>query len=169
MPNAEKIGIYTLSKHDLRFHKLSKKDRSGKCDAFFTENETDFVIGVLFEIDENKLKNLDDVEGVGYGYARGKATVVNTAGDSVVAITYYAEKKYIDKKLRPFTWYKQHVLCGAVAAGLPDYYVAKITAVEAVDDDKDKGSKTRMDKAIAVHSDYDCCCFLNRLSKISQS
>ena len=43
-------GIFTLPGHTLRFHKVGK-DRSAKCDAFYTGNKADHVLGVLYEID----------------------------------------------------------------------------------------------------------------------
>jgi hypothetical protein len=55
-----------LPKHRLRFHKVSN-DGSGKCDAQATEDSNDYVIGVLFESDNEK-PALDRKEGLGIGY-----------------------------------------------------------------------------------------------------
>src|SRR5436189_283231 len=53
-PSALLSTVTPLSKHVLRFHKLSEGkagSRSGKCNAYFTGNEQDVVYGVVFDID----------------------------------------------------------------------------------------------------------------------
>ena len=42
------LGVATLPRHRLRFHKHSE-DTTGKCNAHFTGEDGDTVIGVLFE------------------------------------------------------------------------------------------------------------------------
>ena len=47
---------------------------------------------------------------------------------------YYATR--INNSLKPFHWYKDHVLIGARENGLPADYIAQIEAVESLDDPK---------------------------------
>jgi gamma-glutamylcyclotransferase len=54
LPGAERIGVFTLTGHTLKFHKGSNNDGSGKCDAMFTGNPKDSVVGELFEISESE-------------------------------------------------------------------------------------------------------------------
>jgi len=68
VPNAERIGMFTLVEHSLRFHKWSRKDKSAKCDALFTGNPEYFVIGALFWIPREEKHPLDRAEGLGFGY-----------------------------------------------------------------------------------------------------
>ena len=63
VPSAKAIGTYTLPSHDLRFHKRSDMDGSGKCDAFETGDAADFVMGRLFTIDAAEEGKLDGHEG----------------------------------------------------------------------------------------------------------
>lgn len=144
VPSAVVIGVYTLPEHQLKFHKRSDKDGSGKCDVFFTGDENDFVVGILFEIDGGEEKVLDKFEGLGKGYEKKNVTVANADGENETAFTYYADKKCIDESLRPLHWYKQHVLAGAIENGLPDDYVEKIESVADVFDADEKRAQTEM-------------------------
>ena len=137
VPSAKAIGTYTLPAHDLRFHKRSKKDGSGKCDVYQTDDKNDAVIGRLFTIDTAHECKLNKVEGLGDGYDRKEVDVTDENGNTETAFTYYANKSHIDDSLRPYTWYKKHVLAGAKGGGLPAAYIAKIEAVEA-DEDPDR-------------------------------
>ena len=146
VPSAERIGLYSLKGHDLRFHKISKKDGSGKCDAYFTDRSDDIVIGTLFEIDSEEKRALDLAEGLGYGYEGKEVILQSQTGDEIKAATYYATK--IDKSLKPYSWYLNHVLVGAKESELPTEYIEKIQAIESIQDsNKDRDAKER-----AIHS-----------------
>ena len=110
------IGVFRLDEHDLRFHKISTKDGSGKCDAFFTGKEDDFVLGVLYEIEEKDRVKLGMIEGLGYGYDEKSISVVSDDGLEVKALTYIATN--INAAKSPYTWYLKHVLEGAKSANL---------------------------------------------------
>jgi hypothetical protein len=130
-PSARRLGRCTLSGHTLRFHKIGS-DGSGKCDAFFTGDPGDSVIGVVFDIDPGEKCTLDAVEGLGRGYDEKTVQLIAANGEEVVASTYYAT--LIAGTLKPYSWYQNHVLVGAREAGLPEYYLRHLSAVEAVDD-----------------------------------
>ena len=146
VPSAKRIGLYFLKAHDLRFHKISKKDGSGKCDAYFTNKANDIVMGTLFEISPDEKVTLDKAEGLGYGYNEKEVVLKSEAGDEVKAITYYATK--IDKSFKPYSWYLNHVLIGAKESQLPIEYIDKIQSTESIEDkDKDRDARER-----AIHS-----------------
>lgn len=117
VPSAEALGCYALDEHDLRFHK-SSKDGSGKCDAYFTSDPKDVIYGVLFKINPAEKSALDRVEGLGHGYDVKEITVTAHDGTRVTATTYVATQ--IDMKLKPYSWYVNHVLVGAKEAVLPE-------------------------------------------------
>ena len=50
----------------------------------------------------------------------------------MTAFTYCAT--LVDPDLKPFDWYREHVLRGACEHGLPAAYVAAIAAVESIED-----------------------------------
>jgi len=131
VPSARARCVATLHGHELRFHKKSN-DGSGKCDAYETSNPGRVVIGVVFEMAETDKPELDSKEGLGYGYEQKEVLVSVPAGGTIRAVTYYATR--IDSELRPYHWYKHHVLTGAKENGLPDEYVEKINDIESLAD-----------------------------------
>ncbi|MBT4219123.1 MAG: gamma-glutamylcyclotransferase [Rhodospirillaceae bacterium] len=128
--NIQKIGVYRLDQHDLRFHKISK-DGSAKCDAYFTGRDEDYILGVLHEISENEKPILDKYEGLGKGYEK-KDVVVHTDDHSKTAFTYYAT--ITGSELLPYTWYLRHVLEGAREAGFSAEYISKLEDIQCIDD-----------------------------------
>jgi gamma-glutamylcyclotransferase len=136
--SAELLSTATLPEHRLKFHKPSKKDGSGKCDAAFSGNSEDRVLGALYLIQTSQLSELDNFEGRGYGYDR-KTVLVHTASDKFFSAETYVATKF-DSSLRPLDWYKEHVLRGARAIELPSSYIESIEAVVA---DIDTDTKRR--------------------------
>ena len=130
VPSAVPIGIFSLPKHKLIFHKVGK-DGTAKCNAYLTHDPSDMIIGRLYETDADEKSILDRVEGLGYGYDEKVIKVFNTK-TSFKATTYYATN--MDNTLKPFTWYKKHVLVGAYEANLPKAYINIIEAIPAVAD-----------------------------------
>jgi hypothetical protein len=120
----------TLPGHRLAFSKVGR-DGSGKC-CFAKTSAGDRVHGVLFGIEDRQLRALDRAEGLGRGYDRVRRPVLLDDGSRVEAVTYVAT--VLDPSLRPFSWYLQHVVYGAVDAGLPASYVAAIRGTETVGD-----------------------------------
>lgn len=143
-PSARRLGCYILSSHALCFHKAGS-DGSAKCDAFFTGDPRDSVVGVVFDIDPRHKGLLDAVEGLGHGYDEKTVQLIAGSGEEIVATTYCAT--LIASTLKPYTWYKNHVLIGAREAGLPAYYLRRLRAVESIEDpDTDRDQRER-----AVH------------------
>ena len=134
MPSALALGLASLAGHELRFHKRST-DKSGKCNAYATGDDDDTVIGVLFKFDPAERAALDKAEGAGKGYQPTMVTVVNAKGRRRKVLTYLATPDAIDDDLKPYTWYKNHVLIGAREHALPAEYVA--ACIEAVEADED--------------------------------
>lgn len=135
---AEKLGTAVLAGYRLEFTKPSEADGSAKCAIRATGNGSDLVYGVLYEIDEGHKPVLDSYEGLGYGYT---SETVSVEFDGVVsdAITYIAVNRTVS--LKPFGWYKEHVVRGAEENGMPAEYVESIRRIPAViDPDLDRAS-----------------------------
>ena len=131
--SAKPKGRGVLRCHRLEFHKVSK-DRSGKCDIPLA-TEADVVWGRLYHIDDADKERLDCNEGLGYGYNNKCVTVELDCGCTVSATTYYVEDlAKINPSLKPYTWYKKHVLVGAKEARLPPDYIKIIEEVKAKED-----------------------------------
>ncbi len=82
VPSAKFVAVAELFRHKLKFHKVSKKDGSGKCDAFETGNQRNTVIGVVFDIAESEKPALDQKEGLHYGYEEKAVVVTSAEGES---------------------------------------------------------------------------------------
>lgn len=130
LPGARLVGQARLPNHALRFHKLSHRDGTGKCDIVAEPGSC--VHGVLFEIGQSEKSALDAIEGVGAGYDATVREVVTAEGRRMRAHTYVATLTRDD--LRPLHWYRHHVLTGARDAGLPAEYIALIEAIDADED-----------------------------------
>ena len=135
--------IAALPAHRLRFHKTGR-DGSAKCDAEHTGNTADQVTGVVYEIADADKPALDRHEGLGSGYEDKHVEVVTDTG-TITAFTYFAT--HVDDSLKPFHWYKQHVLIGARENHLPADYIARIEAVDSMDDP----DAARQARELAIH------------------
>jgi hypothetical protein len=131
IPAAKFVTTAALHGHEMLFHKRGM-DGSAKCDAFETQCSHNVVRGVVFEFSESDKGILDRKEGLGKGYEVKTVELITSAGKSIVAFTYYAT--FIDRALRPYHWYKHHVLAGAMEYGLPGAYINTIHRIESIGD-----------------------------------
>lgn len=129
VPSASPIESGLLYGHKLIFHKISKDD-SGKCDTYETKNPLDCLEGVLYRIDPAHRRLLDKIEMSAYGYQVKDVTIETGSDKGVLAFTYYATK--IKKDLKPYHWYKHHVISGAEENDLSTEYIDKILSVESL-------------------------------------
>jgi len=144
-PSAKRCGSFKLLAHSLRFHKVGQ-DKSGKCDAFYTANQSDYILGALFEIDEADKRHLDKAEGLGFGYDEKQVTVLDSQNQIISAFLYIAT--HIDAELKPYSWYKNHVLIGALESNLTKEYIEQIKSVKSFEDlDKNRNALQR-----AIHN-----------------
>lgn len=87
---------------------------------------------MLFRFDPKEREKLDRAEGAGKGYEHATVTVINDKGHRRKVLTYLATQSHVDDRLKPYSWYKEHVLAGAEEHGLPAAYVAEfIQPIEA--------------------------------------
>lgn len=131
IPLATFVSIATLPGHSLIFHKIGQ-DNSAKCDAKETGHTADTVIGVVFEISDADKRCLDKFEGLGRGYHDKTVELIGEDGRELQATTYYATK--IDATLKPFHWYKNHVVKGAKENGISAKYIQAIINVQSMAD-----------------------------------
>lgn len=117
-PSATALGIGRISGHLLRFNKQSS-DGSGKCNIVMTGAKDDETYGVLYSIEKKDKALLDKSEG---GYDEESVSVI-TESETLTALTYIARTNRVNDLLRPYDWYKDYCLRGALEHGLPDQYV----------------------------------------------
>ncbi|SHI55542.1 AIG2-like family protein [Malonomonas rubra DSM 5091] len=145
IPSARPLGVVTLTGHRLTFDNASTKDGSGKCDALLTDDPADKVFAVLYRFDPLEKPVLDGYEGVGVEYRDAFVAVEAPNGDVIKALIYYGTNP--NPLLKPFHWYKEHVLRGALENALPDEYVSAIKSVAAVDD----ADEQRVQRELAIY------------------
>ena len=145
LKNVEPLGVFCLPQHRLAFHKASV-DGSAKCDAFFSSNLDDKMLGVVYEISDDDKETLDHIEGVGYGYDQKSVELIDELGNRLNAYLYYATETDSDRE--PYDWYHYHVLAGAHEARLPADYIEQILTFET----KADASQERFEREIAIYS-----------------
>ena len=137
--SAVRLDNASLYGHRLRFHKRGR-DGSAKCDAQQTGDPAHRVLGVVFEIAGAEKPDLDRYEGVGLGYVTQTVQLTLSNGDQLEAYTYIAT--LIDSALRPFAWYKEHVLRGALENHLDADYIQAIHHIAAdIDPDPEREAR----------------------------
>ena len=94
---------------------------------------TDVIWGAVYEIATAEKPQLDHAEGLGSGYV-DRTFGVESTGRLISATTYVASPDAIRPDLKPYTWYKDFVLAGAIEHDLPPEYVGAIRAVVSVQD-----------------------------------
>jgi len=127
VPSAKVVDVVQLAGWQLRFHKRSN-DGSGKCNIIHTDQPTDVVYGVVYEIDPEEKSALDSAEGLGFGYDESQLSI-----DGHESVFCYLATT-VDDVLDPYTWYREYVILGARYHGLPDAYLREIEIVEAIQD-----------------------------------
>jgi gamma-glutamylcyclotransferase len=132
-PGTNEIGRAWLVGYVLRFDKLSS-DGSGKCTIHETSDPHDIVHGVLFQIPSAQVSRLDRAEAEGIGYDRGPIRVEVLHSAPVRAETYVAKETAIDPDVKPYDWYLDIVIQGALSHNLPDSYVKMLRQVSAKPD-----------------------------------
>lgn len=131
VPSARLVGVFCIKGYDLRFH-MASDDDSAKCDAYHTENTEDCVWGVVFDMLTSQRPALDKAESLNVGYSAKLVDVINVKGGTLEALIYCAIP--IDDTVKPYSWYVNHVLMGALENKLPETYIDKIKKVEYVED-----------------------------------
>ncbi|MDH3974282.1 MAG: gamma-glutamylcyclotransferase [Deltaproteobacteria bacterium] len=144
VPSAEPVARGYLTAHVLCFHKAGR-DGSGKCDAFYTGNNRDCVLGSLYRIDADHKVHLDRAEGLGMGYNEKSVSIYAESGQKMEAFTYYAT--HIDDKVSPYHWYKGHVLIGAREHDFPEEYIEMFLSVDSIDDP----DAEREERELSIH------------------
>ncbi|NNE38679.1 MAG: gamma-glutamylcyclotransferase [Gammaproteobacteria bacterium] len=131
VPSARAITSAKLVGHNFTFHKISITG-SGKCHIACTNNPDDIVWGIVFEILAIEKILLDEKEDLGRGYNVKQVSVSGKNGEIISAFTYYG--LVLESSLKPFIWYKEHVLRGAEEHDLPPDYIKVIQAFKSIPD-----------------------------------
>lgn len=121
IPSSKPVDRAHLYQYRLRYHK-NGGDGSAKCNVVHTEDQGDWVIGVVYEMLASELPVLDQVEGLGYGYDR-EICEVKMGKNWTEAYLYIAQPEFIDEDSRPYCWYRDFVVEGARHHQFPEHYI----------------------------------------------
>ena len=131
LPEITVSCVATLSHHLLCWRK-NDLGQSGKCDIDYTGDPEHQVYGVVYLMTRDEQLELDKHESEGFGYERKEIEVLNLEGETIKAFTYYALDILDGQK--PYHWYKEHVLRGAVEHQFPEHYIETIRSTESIED-----------------------------------
>jgi len=154
-PSARPIGTALVPGHALGFTKPSV-DRSGKATLIAERAQGIHTPGVLFEIEEADLPNLDKAEGAGKGYDRLDAFEVVHAGttDPVMVTTYLAIETRAH--LTPYDWYLALVIAGAHEHELDAEHIRALKEIGyQIDGDAARLSRREALRALTAHGHDD--------------
>lgn len=126
-PSAKAVGLGVARAWSLKFSKISK-DGSGKATLVAAPNSA--IPGVIFQIDLGEREQLDQHEGVGFGYKRDDDFVVE--GSAGPTSSYFGTA--LDQALRPFDWYLATVIAGAEYHRLDADHVSALRSTLFVND-----------------------------------
>lgn len=128
--SAKPLGVARLEQFALRWNKRSR-DGSGKCSIEEGTRREDCVWGVLYEMTVSDKQRLDRFEGLDHGYEQ-REVIVLLDGNRTPVPAYYAT--FVDPGLRPYDWYKEQVVAGAIRYELPAEYIRELQTVPSVAD-----------------------------------
>ncbi len=143
-PSARLMGMFHLKGYLLSFNKAGK-DGSGKGNVIATENDKDWVYGVVFDINSQEIAYLDKAEGLGVDYDKRLIGVHDKNENTIDALIYTALLTHDNSK--PYHWYKTHLLTGAIEANLPAKYIQAIRNTESITDP----NKQRTSHELAIY------------------
>ena len=126
LPDSRFEGTAAIAGLRLCFHKRSR-DQSGKCNIVAGDGSIHVAV---YELGGQERAKLDQIEGQGSGYCV-ETLEVPGFGE---CFTYVATASFINDELRPYSWYKELVLVGCEALGLPQDYIKEIQGIGAIDD-----------------------------------
>lgn len=136
-PSARALGVAVAYCHYISFG-LAGRDGSGKAVIIKSQDRDDCVFGVLFELAESELMDLDRFE---IKYKRNDKFEVVMDGQNHLTTTYYVPKADIEIGLLPMDWYRDICVAGAKQHGLDADYIAELEALIVRQDPDNAGHK----------------------------
>lgn len=146
--SAKLIGTGIAPNFRLEFSKASK-DGSGKATLVAAPDAR--LPGVIFEIDDPERVALDQHEGLGFGYRRDEAFVV----EGIVPQSNFLTNTYLatasDAQLKPFDWYLATIIAGAIHHEIDDVHIKALKGTNFIEDNY-KERKPRIDAIQAMQA-----------------
>ncbi len=134
-PSARPLFVAHVPGWDIDFSKRGQ-DLSGKATLARASHPGAIAYGVVFEVANSEMPDLDRFEGRGNGYERDDAFTVVRPGtvEGIVTNTYIATPTAVDPSLKPFDWYHALVLAGARQNHLPATVIERLQSQSSLPD-----------------------------------
>lgn len=139
-PAAKLVGPAHLANHRICFPRRSPV--RGCAVASVEPHKGAIVWGVIYELDDDDLRRLDEREGFDpvnptavNRYCRVDVTVHSNPEERIDAVAYVAVPE--DDPGHPSEGYMRHIIEGAVAHSFPDDYIEFLRAIVALEDGSD--------------------------------
>lgn len=127
--SVEVVERKKLTGYKLSFNKLSK-DGSGKANIVETNNDSDFVMGIVHRINWHDKPIFDRAEGLIQGYELKTVFYYPPITRSYIS----TEEKYLTNK-KPYKWYLRLVIEGAKENNFPEEYIDYLKSIETKADE----------------------------------
>ena len=125
-PAAEPTEVASLAGYRVSFSRYAQGASGGGCDLQETADEE--VLGLLYSLSQEVLRDLDSIAGVDKGYyKRIDVKVATEAGSTREAITYVVPDPM--GPFQPSPAYTRPILAGAKVLELPAAYVEKLEGI----------------------------------------
>lgn len=141
VPSAVKVTNAFLQGYRFHFNKISK-DGSAKGNIIKTNNESDIVWGVVYEIEMRDKLALDKEEGLNKGYNEETVTIKTAKLDSVETLAYIADEGAIKESVLPYDRYRDLLVIGSIENSIDKNYITFLNEFEySVDPDHERRKK----------------------------
>ncbi len=123
------LGIAELPGHRLAFTRRSIRTGTGVADIVPADRQS--VWGALYELDDAMLAAIDEKEGNGWAYRRGRVHVRPGGGEATQGAQAYSVIAREQAEVPPSPAYLSGLLDAANERALPDEYIAALAAMFA--------------------------------------
>ncbi|XP_068226953.1 gamma-glutamylcyclotransferase-like [Palaemon carinicauda] len=127
-PSAKKIHVGKLNDYRLDFNYFSQRWQGSA--ATIVEDPGNHLYGILWEIENEDMANLDMQEGVHQGIYKAVEVDVETLDGEKVKARSYQIIRPLEKDRRPSSVYMDVIIRGAKENGLPEDYIKYLEGIE---------------------------------------
>jgi gamma-glutamylcyclotransferase (GGCT)/AIG2-like uncharacterized protein YtfP len=130
-PSSRFVSVAKLINHRLAFTRKSNRRGCGSADAIPAQSY--ILWGVIYEIEQSEITNLDEAENfvpgrAQNGYTRQQTEVFSDGEDKPVLVSIYFAEKQKNPPL-PSAEYKQLIVEGAKHWKLPQEYIGELEKI----------------------------------------
>ena len=130
-PSVDIIQPYKLTGYGIIFNKISD-DGSTKTNIENNGNLENYVLGIVHRIDI-KEKSILDRDEAGYHL---ESKIISLEDNHQIMLNFYVANSERIQLGKPYSWYLNYVIMGAMENKLPRDYIDQLLSVEDVEDEK---------------------------------